>query len=229
MKKRSSLLIGVIGGTAFDAKFGAEFLKSKRINAISLGISETPHEQTILQLSRKSLTLKVQSKIEYLISKACSGIFIYCNSLSGAIDLNYLRNRFDIPLFTPIDIYHSIASRHSSIGVIAANCQSLSNIERVMLEEKPDLVVVGFASLHIVNDIEMGVAAYKIIEKYNLVSLCQDMLRHGADVIVSGCTHFTYFYEELSRVLKKSNLRISLFDPSEVMYENLKKYIKEQS
>jgi glutamate racemase len=217
-------LVGVIGGTTCDTKLGVAFLKKRKIKAISCNISRTPCEQTLLQLSKRALTSRVLFAIEKLIARKVSSIFIYCNSLSGAIDLQYLRKCFDLPILTPLETYDVISNYHKRVGLIAANCQSLGSIEKSILKKNPNLLLIGFSSLLIVNSVEQGLSPKEIIQKYDLISICNTIIKHKAEIIVLGCTHYSYFMEELDKMLKDRKIKTPLFDPSESMYKQLISY-----
>ena len=222
----NDLLVGVLGGTAFDAHYGAIFLNKKNINTLPIGVSSSPAEQTILQLSKKKLTMKVIEIIKDLISKKCSIIFIYCNSLSVSLNLIVLRKIITIPIITTMDSYKSIAINESSIAIIAANCQSLANIEKMMLRINSNITVVGFSALNIVNDIEKGVPSYELIKRYNLVSLCRNISQNGVRKILIGCTHFDYFYDSLIEIMSFIAPQIQFVAPSDIMYQNLRIHIE---
>jgi len=166
---KNNLLVGVIGGTSFDTKLGVEFLNSKNIPALASSISENPFDQTLLQLSAKKLTDQVEKKIVELIQQGCNSIFIYCNSLSGAIDLEAVRAGFQIPIFTPMETYSHISNQYNAMGLMAANCQSLGHIEKIILNGNPQAIVTGFSSLFIVNAIEKGMSPEDIIFNYDLI------------------------------------------------------------
>lgn len=215
------LLVGVIGGTPIDSELGVNFLNTKNIQAICENISDNPFEQTNLQLSRTALTNIVKHKIHKLLGQDCSMIFIYCNSLSGSIDLDFLRNYFETPILTPLETYELTANQYDSLGLIAANCQSLGHIEKIILNTNPHATVTGFSSLHIVDSIEKGLTPEEVINKYNLLSLCKLIHGYGIDLLILGCTHFSWFNNALTALLNQEKIDLTLFDPSETMLSNL--------
>lgn len=221
---KNSTLVGVIGGTSFDSKLGVEFLNKKNINAISSNISDNPFDQTMLQLHSELLTNKVKYKIHELLEQDCTSLFIYCNSLSGAIDLDFLRSNFDVPIFTPLETYSLISNQHDSMGLVAANCQALGNLEKIILKTNPRAIITGFSSLLIVDSIENGLSPQDIINKYDLISFCRMLKNYKIDLMMLGCTHFSYFYNELTQLLAEEQISMQLFDPSETMFKNLVTY-----
>jgi glutamate racemase len=210
-------IIGVIAGTKIDTRFGVDFLKSKFIKSIGSPISQTPQEQTALQaLKREELTAIVFDNIIRLKKKGASSILIYCNSLSGAIDLEGIRKRVGINIVTPLEIYEDIALAHNIFGLIAANCQSAANIERTILRKNRNAIVIGVGNLNIVNDIERKVLPGEIIKKHRIKEICSIFNSLKTEQIILGCTHFPYFYEEL-----KKKTDAALFEPSEEMVKLL--------
>ncbi len=126
-------LIGIIAGTKVDTQFWIDFYGTHN-RAAGYPISENPQEQTKLQaLNKTQLTAEVQKAITSIASKGAESIIIYCNSLSGAIDLKSLRENNKQKIITPLDVYERIARKHKIFGLLAANCQSTANIEKLIL------------------------------------------------------------------------------------------------
>jgi glutamate racemase len=209
------MIVGIIAGTPVDTRFGIEYFQKHRIQAIGLSISKTPQEQTRFQvLGKEELTAYVDKAIKSL--GQIDIVVIYCNSLSGAIDIEKLRSDNDIPIITPLDVYRDIANKHNIIGLIAANCQSTSAIERVILKENPKAIVIGMANLKIVNAIEAKESAEHIIENFGLAEQCDIIAKSGAEIIILGCTHFTYIHEALSHAT-----HATMFEPSKAMLDKI--------
>ncbi|MBT6773750.1 Asp/Glu/hydantoin racemase [Candidatus Woesearchaeota archaeon] len=205
--------IGIIAGTKVDTKFGELFFAKFKAQTIGCSISETPQEQTQLQvLNRKQLTEKVQSAIDKVSKEGANTIVIYCNSLSGAIDLEFLRRVNKQKIITPLDVYAKIANNYKVFGLLAANCQSTANIEKLILKINKEAIIIGLGNLNIVNDIENNHRPIDIINNYNLVELCDIISKSGAEIIILGCTHYSYFYEELCGLSNQI-----ILEPSEEM------------
>jgi glutamate racemase len=208
--------IGIIAGTYIDTKFGVNYYK-QFANVSSYPISKNPQEQTKLQaLNKIQLTNKVQKAIEKLSNKGVNQIIIYCNSLSGAISLDQLRQINNVKIITPLDIYVEISVKYNTFGLLAANCQSTANIEKIILNKNKNAVVLGVANLKIVNDIEKGISVNELLNKYNIVEQCNILSNSGAELIILGCTHFSIFYPHL-----KSLVNIPLLEPSENMAKKI--------
>jgi len=215
--EHSRLVVGVIAGTPIDTKFGVNFLLEKQIKAFGLSISETPQEQTELQaLNRDALTHKVEQVIEQLKLSGVNAIMIYCNSLSGAIDLEAIRAHIDLPLICPLDVYRELIGKYRKFGLLAANCQSCANIERLIIENDPRAKVIGVGNLQIVEDIEKGYAPRAIIRDHALVEIATSLRMSGVEILILACTHFHYFYQEF-----KGSVCLEIFEPSEQMVQRL--------
>ncbi|MCM2325966.1 MAG: aspartate/glutamate racemase family protein, partial [Candidatus Woesearchaeota archaeon] len=144
-------------------------------------------------------------------------IIIYCNSLSGAIDLKKIREDNKIEILTPLDVYAQIANSYRLFGLIAANCQSAANIERTIIGANNDAIVIGIGNLNIVNEIERGGRPIDIIRRHNVVELCNVIAASGAEMIILGCTHFSFFHDELKKMIPHI-----LLEPSEEMGKRLR-------
>ncbi len=208
------LSVGVIAGTKVDTRFGIEFLEARKTKAIGVSISSTPQEQTQMQVLHKDqLTDQVLDTVLLLQKEGANCSMIYCNSLSGAVDLNRIKNESTIPVITPIDVYWELTDQYRNFGLLAANCQSCSNIEKNILIKNPTAKVIGIGNLQIVEDIEAGLSPNMIIKLHALTELTSSLVKSGVQVLIMGCTHFDYFFDELNELTKD----IKLFQPSERM------------
>lgn len=215
--KQSTLVVGVIAGTPVDTLFGVNFLAKKRLKALGLAVSKTPQEQTELQaLNRAALTHQVFQLIEKLHAAGANAIMIYCNSLSGAIDLEKIRAQSDLPLICPLDVYKNLAGKYKNFGLLSANCQSSANIERLIIENDPRAKVIGTGNQQLVEDIEKGYSPAKIIRTHGLVEMATSLHMSGIDILILACTHFRYFYAEL-----KKRIGVEILEPSELMVSYL--------
>jgi glutamate racemase len=213
--------IGIIAATDVDTRFGVEFVEQHGFIGVGKAISKNPQEQTELQALKKSeLTARVIHEIT-LFSHQVDAAIIYCNSLSGAIDLPLVKNSVKIPIITPLDVYRDIAPHHHIVGLLAANCQSLANIEKVMLKYNPHVKVIGFANLQLVEDIEKGISAEDILAEHELGDVCNNLHHRGAEVIILGCTHFTHIYPALKKH-EQLHKDIQLFEPSKIMLKKIR-------
>lgn len=210
----SNPTIGVIAGTATDTRFGLDFLAARKVAGLGLSLSPSPQAQTQLQaLERGALTKLLIDAIQQLHQRGADAVMIYCNSLSGAVDLDVVRGAISIPVVSPLDVYAELTQRYRNFGLLAANCQSCANIEREILLRNRTAKVIGIGNLQIVEDIEDGVAADEIVRQHALDDLVAALVKSGVQILILGCTHFDYFYDELLAHCDG----IQLFLPSERM------------
>jgi len=211
----NNISVAVIAGTPVDTQMGVEFLNSKGIASLGYPVSTCPKEQSKIQiLSPFELTNKISNIINKIKYENINTIIIYCNSISAAVDMDKLSIKKDIRIITPFDVYKKIAYNYNKIGVLTANNQSSAGIEKAIQSVNSDCNVIGIGILPIVVDIEKGIAAEKIIEKFALRNVMEFYNTIGVDGIILGCTHFPYLYNELK---KYSN--IPILDPAELMYK----------
>jgi len=207
--------VGVIAGTPVDTQMGVDFLISKGINACGYSVSSCPQEQSKFQiLSPFELADNIRKIIRKIKSENINTIIIYCNSLSAAVDMDKLSIEEDIRIITPLNIYKKIACNCKNIGVLTANNKSSAGIEKVVQSVNSDCNVIGIGILPLVIDIEKGISAQKIVENFALRNVMEFYNSIKVDVVILGCTHFPYLYNEL-----KKYTAIPILDPAELMYE----------
>lgn len=184
--------IGIIGGTHFDAQLGVELFKQQGVETIGAGISDTPEEATALQilsplkLHRLVVNQMLLFKKDYGIHTVC----IYCNSMSTAIYPKEAAEETGMKVVTPLDVYQEIADQYRTIGLMAANCQSLGGIEKVIQEQNQAAQVIGAAMLQIAIEIEKGTDPRFILKSLGLLHLIRFFEGTEVDVLILGCTHF---------------------------------------
>lgn len=214
--KDKKIKIGIIAGTPIDTQMGVEFVKGKGFEAEGFPTAANPYEQNLLQfLSPRKLTEKVLSIIKGLEELGIFQTLIYCNSLSSAIDVEYIRKQCTkTALVTPLDIYKNIANQFNHIVLWAANGQCLAGIERIFYESNPSIRIIGISMLPVINAIEKQADPDDIIEQFDLLSLCQK--HSNNESLVLGCTHLPYLMSALSK-----KIAIPIIDPAEKMLQQL--------
>lgn len=100
--EKSSMTIGVVAGTPTDTRFGLDFLAARQLRGIGLSLSASPQAQTQLQaLERGALTQQLIGAIEQLHQAGAEAAMIYCNSLSGAVDMEAVKATSPIEVVSP--------------------------------------------------------------------------------------------------------------------------------
>lgn len=211
--------VAVFAGTMTDTKMGSDLLIKNNYETILYPISKNPREQSKLQFySVEELTNIVKEKIEDAKEKGVEKIFIYCNSLSASLNLEYLRETTKIQIITPLDVYKNLDKKYSNVAILAANSKSAFIIDRTICEnEFRNTIAIG--NLILVEAIEDGLdpkEIIKILALDKLVDYFNEIKREELDLIILGCTHFPYIQEELEKISK-----IEILDPAAKMLEML--------
>ena len=164
-----------MAGTPIDTNMGAVLLEKNGFSEneiIRIPISENPVKQTIFQTSETEYKEKVINGHINNIKKAdCNVLFVYCNSLSGAVDFEKLEKKNNIKIVTPMQIYREIAGKYKKIAVFAANAQGLAGIENAMFKGNSEINITGMTFLEIVKEIEKGTLPEVIAEKFHFGKL----------------------------------------------------------
>jgi len=209
--------VGVLAATSEDTKFGAETCREYGYEPICVHISPSPQAQTKLQMREPkdgALTAATIVKVRELIGQEVEAIVIYCNSLSSVVNLEEVREQSVVPIITPLDAYESRVDQHQCLGILAANCQCVGNLERFVLNRKEEAIVIGLGSLLLVNDVESGVCGDNIISVRQLIQTVMTLWIHGAQVIFLARTHFSQFHSELVVHFQRLNFPLEIYEPT---------------
>lgn len=191
----------VIAGTLVDTRMGAELLEGSGLEAESCPAGRTPTEQSMFQIGpAEERHAAVGRLIEEGKRLGCSRVLIYCNSLSAVLDVPALSKAHQIPIVTPMDVYGSYARKYSRLGVLTANSQGASGIERAMLAASPETIVLSAANLALTQGIEDGLPPEELLKTRGIEPLLAYFRTNGAEAVVLGCTHFPYIKEALRKV-----------------------------
>ncbi len=210
--------LGVLAGTPVDTQMGVDYLIAKGVEAIGIPCSQSAEEQNEMQILHKEELLEIAvDNCMQMIAQGATGIFVYCNSLSGAIDIENLKSRVPVCVVTPLDIYKMCAKQYKRLSIIAANGQSLAAIERVILGENPECTVFGAGLLPLVVEIEKSTPPAEIYSSFQLKSLTDSFTAIGCEALILGCTHFPYVEQEI-----RDNISVEVINPADQMLEILK-------
>lgn len=205
--------IAVLAGTPVDARMGVECLAAAGLGGLAFPLAEDPRRQTAFQISSPAeKTAAVRAVLDAAMALGCRRVFVYCNSLSGAVAFPPLAEETGLHIVTPLDVYRLLAPRYRRLGVIAANAQGLAGIERTLLAANPVLDLLGSGLLPVVLSIEAGEAPEALVERHRLAELAAWFRDCGMEALVLGCTHFPYFKAALA-----ARTDLPLLDPAEEM------------
>lgn len=212
-------LVGVIAGTPVDTQMGIDFLRGKGIRAIGYPVSKDAKEQSRFQLlSKDKLHKEVVKIVENAKLDEVDIIFVYCNSLSAAVDMKRVSQETSISIVTPFSAYNDFGKEYSSLLVLAANGQSCGKIESILEKSNRDIRVWSISALPLVEEIETGSLDSIIFGNLNLELILQWAELNGIEGIILGCTHFSY----ISNILH-GKTTIPILDPAEKMLDRMMK------
>ena len=210
--------IAVLAGTPVDTRMGVEFLRKHGVSSLAFPISPDPREQTTFQiLPMEEKMDKVRQVLRQAQAQGCEKAYIYCNSLSAAVDFPTLAEETGMRIVTPLDAYRVLASCYRKLAFVAAYAQGLAGIEKVLMETNPEVDLLGASTLPVVLDIEAGLDPMDIIRKNHLVEQAAWFKLCGAEALVLGCTHFPYLKDTLNALVD-----LVLIDPAEEMLRLLR-------
>lgn len=215
--------VGVFAGTKVDTQMGVDLLESRGFETLGYPLAENPVEQTKLQyFSKSELENLVEEKALDAISKGAEKIFIYCNSLSSAIDYWEIEKNIGVEIITPLETYKNLPKDLKNVAILAANGISAFKLDQIITRSSPDINTISYGNLSIVQSIEEKTEPKEIVRLLNLKGLIEYLEgiedeRYKVDSIILGCTHFPYLKEEIEKL---TNLKI--IDPAEDMINKLK-------
>ena len=212
-----SELIAVLAGTPVDTQMGVDCLAKAGLAGLAFPMAQDPRQQTAFQISsREEKSAAVGAVLSKARSRGCQKAFVYCNSLSGAVDFSPMAVETGMTIVTPLDVYRDLAPRYRRLGLIAANAQGLAGIERTLFAANPELDLLGACMLPVVLSIEAGEPPEELVERHRLPELAEWFRMSGMEALVLGCTHFPYFKEALAR-----RTSLPLIDPAEEMVRKI--------
>ena len=209
--------IAVLAGTPVDTQMGVDFLTGAGLSGTAFPLSADPRQQTAFQISSAAeKQARALAVLRQATEQGCEKAFVYCNSLSSAVDFPPLAAETGMTIVTPLDIYRELAPQYRRLGLIAANAQGLAGIERTLFAANPALDLLGACMLPVVLSIEAGEPPEELVERHRLPELAEWFRRSGMEALVLGCTHFPYFKDALAR-----RTSLPLIDPAEEMVRKI--------
>ncbi|EKD93291.1 MAG: hypothetical protein ACD_28C00185G0008 [uncultured bacterium] len=204
---------GLIAATPVDTRFGLRFLNTLNVEGFTDVLSQNPEEQNYLQLHGKDeLEKRCLKKCLEFEKNGVQFIVLFCNSLSSAIDVDRIRKELKIPLFTPFDFYRELAGIFHHFGVVTANSTGLLGIENFITKQNLQAKIIGYANLEIVRQIEAKILPEDIILNNGLIDFLNICHVSNVEILLLGCTHYSYLYKELIRIQKMKNYSFEIKD-----------------
>lgn len=213
--------IGVMAGTVIDTEMGVNLLKERGFDAFGYSISKNCYEQDRLQfLSKEELENIVLNKLIHMKKNNMDSCFVYCNSLSSAVDFKKLAEQINFKIITPYDAYSLIGNGYDFIFLMAANSISTKNIEEFIKAINPKIKFLSVGFLSLVNKIEEYRDKENIMEKAAVKDLLNFFEKIEPEInskaIILACTHFPYIKKEII-----ASTKLNVVDPADKMIELL--------
>ena len=213
--------IGVMAGTVIDTEMGVNLLKERGFDAFGYSISKNCYEQDRLQfLSKEELENIVLNKLIHMKKNNMDSCFVYCNSLSSAVDFKKLAEKINFKIITPYDAYNLIGNDYDFIFLMAANSISTKNIEEFIKAINPKIKFLSVGFLSLVNKIEKYRDKENIMEKAAVKDLLNFFEKIEPEInskaIILACTHFPYIKKEII-----VSTKLNVVDPADKMIELL--------
>ena len=216
--------VAVIAGTPVDTQMGVDYIEKKNKESelpvaypVYMPVSSSCDEQLIFQYADdETKTRRMDEIFDEAEKQGIRDFFIYCNSLSGAFDFEPYCKKRGVRVYTPLQVYRSVGKEYSRVGVIAANNLSSYNIEKNLMMGNEQVYVIGSGNMAVVSAIEANIPPAEIVETMGLKDFLNYVEAGKCECLILGCTHFTYFKEEL-----KQYSHIPLIDPADEMFEKM--------
>lgn len=211
----SKITYGIIAGTTFDTKLGAEFFREQGLTVVSKYIAENADIQNNLQYSNPKKLEKITiDAVTELKKLGADIIIIYCNSLSAVLNIEKISALTKIPIITPLDVYKNLElNKIDKLAVLAANSQSAAKIEKIISKNNQKLEFITAGIMPIINVVEAEIEAAEIADKYGLKEMLKSFKSMGADSVLLGCTHLPYLKKEINDIFEE------VIDPADKLIE----------
>ena len=124
--------IAVIAGTPVDTQMGIDYLHQRDagLETVFLPCASDPRACHLFQVkSPEEKTATMRELYRSAIDIGIRYFFVYCNSLSSAVDFDTLSESLGVKTVTPMRAYEKLALDYNILGLLAANNQSTKGIE----------------------------------------------------------------------------------------------------
>ena len=177
-------------------------------------------------LTKSKLKERSIEIINFLISKKSKTIIIACNTVTTNL-INFLRNKYSLPIIgvEPGVVPGSLKTKTGIVGVLATRLtissylfkKTSKNIiknVRIISKEGKNLIEI------IENDKIEKNSTLKVLK-----SLINPMIKENADVLVLGCTHYTFLVNQIKKIIKN---KMTIIDTSEAIAIQTKKILNNE-
>ena len=165
---------------------------------------------------------------KFLYDKGVKTIVIACNTAS-AVAIDYLKDRFDIPVIGVIEpgARGAVeATKNGRIGVIGTYATiGSSAYQNKIMEKMPEAEIVGIPCPLFVPIVEEG-WEYSEVARLTARQYFTELMEHDVDSLVLGCTHYPILRHTIGQVLGE---RVRLVNPAFETAKELKETLRENN
>ena len=163
---------------------------------------------------------------KFLYDKGVKTIVIACNTAS-AVAIDYLKDRFDIPVIGVIEpgARGAVeATKNGRIGVIGTYATiGSSAYQNKIMEKMPEAEIVGIPCPLFVPIVEEG-WEYSEVARLTARQYFTELMEHDVDSLVLGCTHYPILRHTIGQVLGE---KVRLVNPAFETAKELKETLRE--
>lgn len=163
---------------------------------------------------------------KFLYDKGVKTIVIACNTAS-AVAIDYLKDRFDIPVIGVIEpgARGAVeATKNGRIGVIGTYATiGSSAYQNKIMEKMPEAEIVGIPCPLFVPIVEEG-WEYSEVARLTARQYLAELMEHDVDSLVLGCTHYPILRHTIGQVLGE---KVRLVNPAFETAKELKEMLRE--
>ena len=165
---------------------------------------------------------------KFLYDKGVKTIVIACNTAS-AVAIDYLKDRFDIPVIGVIEpgARGAVeATKNGRIGVIGTYATiGSSAYQNKIMEKMPEAEIVGIPCPLFVPIVEEG-WEYSEVARLTARQYLAELMEHDVDSLVLGCTHYPILRHTIGQVLGE---KVCLVNPAFETAKELKETLRENN
>ena len=165
---------------------------------------------------------------KFLYDKEVKTIVIACNTAS-AVAIDYLKDRFDIPVIGVIEpgARGAVeATKNGRIGVIGTYATiGSSAYQNKIMEKMPEAEIVGIPCPLFVPIVEEG-WEYSEVARLTARQYLTELMEHDVDSLVLGCTHYPILRNTIGQVLGE---KVRLVNPAFETAKELKETLRENN
>jgi glutamate racemase len=171
----------------------------------------------------KEIFIYTKQIIRWLEQKNVDLIVFGCNT-ANAVTGDKLSQITQLPILDLIDpVAKYVSTLGLNVGVLATQATVNSHaFSKAIKAYAPELSIVEIAATQLVNIVETGDITSKETQDL-LADYANQFASQGAEILILGCTHFSFLKDYLSPLIDK---HIRILDPAELIAQLLTKFFQ---